>query len=112
VTADEAPPIGHYVYLLRCRDGTFYAGYTVDLGRRLAQHQAGAAARYTRGRRPVALVACWCFDSPGAALRAEARLKRLPRQAKAALVAVAGGESPSTGLGFHRSSKGEAETGE
>ena len=45
-----------YVYLLRCRDGTLYAGYTTDLTRRVAAHNAGKGAKYTRSRRPVVLV--------------------------------------------------------
>jgi len=58
-----------HVYLLRCRDGTLYAGAAVDLARRLREHVAGRASRYTRARRPVALV--WSFEvgSWSAALR-------------------------------------------
>ena len=53
-----------FVYLLRCRDGSLYAGAAMDLDRRLAEHAAGRASRYTRSRRPVALfwsreVATW-----------------------------------------------------
>ena len=76
-----------FVYLLRCRDGSLYAGAAMDLDRRLAEHAAGRASRYTRSRRPVALfwsreVATW-----SAALREEARVKRLGRAAKLALAA-------------------------
>ena len=42
-----------FVYILQCRDGTFYTGYTPDLARRLELHNAGQGAKYTRGRRPV-----------------------------------------------------------
>ncbi|VXB22974.1 GIY-YIG nuclease family protein [Nocardioides sp. AX2bis] len=45
-----------WVYMLRCRDGSYYVGSTIDLERRLAQHQAGEGASYTRRRRPVVLV--------------------------------------------------------
>ena len=45
-----------YVYLLRSRDRTFYTGWTTDLDRRVARHQAGTGARYTRSRLPVELV--------------------------------------------------------
>lgn len=74
-----------WVYLLVCRDGTLYAGAAVDLERRLREHQAGRASRYTRARRPVALawsleVATW-----SEALREEARIKRLPRKLKLAM---------------------------
>jgi putative endonuclease len=80
-----------WVYLLVCRDGTLYAGAAVDLERRLREHQAGRASRYTRARRPVALawsleVATW-----SEALREEARIKRLPRAGKLALRNNSGG---------------------
>ena len=78
---------GWRVYLLRCRDGSLYAGATSDLAARVARHSAGKGARYTRSRLPVRLV----YDEPaadrGAALRREAALKRLPRAEKLALVA-------------------------
>lgn len=44
-----------FVYMLRCADGTLYVGSTIDLERRIAQHQAGEGAQYTRRRRPVTL---------------------------------------------------------
>lgn len=74
------------VYLLRCRDGTLYAGATNDLERRLAAHQAGRGAAYTRSRRPVRVVYSERQPDRGAALRREAALKRLPRRAKLELV--------------------------
>ena len=49
-----------YVYILRCADGTLYAGSTTDLHRRLAQHEAGFGSAYTRRRLPVELV--WCAE--------------------------------------------------
>ena len=55
------PARRHYAYLLRCGDGTYYAGYTVHPGRRLAAHRRGRASRYTRGRGPHTYVAVfWC----------------------------------------------------
>ena len=48
--------MGWYVYMLRCRDGSLYTGCTTDLTRRVAAHNAGTGAKYTRARRPVALV--------------------------------------------------------
>ncbi len=77
-----------FVYLLRCSDGTFYAGAAVDVARRLAAHLAGRASRYTRGRLPVELAWCQEVDSWGAALRLERRIKRLQRPAKERLVAA------------------------
>jgi putative endonuclease len=76
-----------FVYLLRCADGTLYCGWTTDIARRLAQHQSGTASRYTRARLPVTLALEIPVADRSAALREEARIKRLPRQEKLALIA-------------------------
>lgn len=78
-----------YVYLLRCADGTLYAGCTTDPKRRLAQHNAGRGAKYTRSRRPVALVYVEPAEDHSGALRREAALKRLSRKEKLSLIAAA-----------------------
>jgi putative endonuclease len=78
------------VYLLRCSDGSLYTGWTVDLERRLAQHAAGTASRYTRSRRPVVLAAALPAADRTAARREEARVKRLTRAEKLALVGGGG----------------------
>jgi putative endonuclease len=75
-----------WVYMLRCCDGSLYTGWTVDLERRLARHRAGTASRYTASRLPVALAFAWAMDDRSAARREEARIKRLSRTAKLALV--------------------------
>jgi predicted GIY-YIG superfamily endonuclease len=75
-----------WVYLLRCRDGSLYTGWTVDLERRLARHRAGTASRYTASRLPVELQLALPMSSQSAARREEARIKRLPRAAKLALL--------------------------
>ena len=75
-----------FVYLLRCADGTLYCGWTTDPERRLRQHQAGTASRYTRARRPVELVYWREFASRPEAMREEARIKRLPPAEKRGLV--------------------------
>ncbi len=76
-----------HVYLLRCADGTFYAGITTDLARRLAEHNAGkAGAKYTRARRPVALAWSEPASDRAAASRREYQVRKLPRTAKEALV--------------------------
>jgi putative endonuclease len=80
-----------WVYLLRCRDGSLYTGWTVDLDRRLARHQAGVASRYTASRRPVELALAIPMADRSAARREEARIKRLPRTAKLALLACGSG---------------------
>jgi putative endonuclease len=76
-----------YVYLLRCADDSLYCGWTNDLPRRLAAHQAGTASRYTRSRLPVELAGAFPVADRSAALREEARIKRLPRAAKLKLLA-------------------------
>jgi len=78
---------GWCVYLLRCSDGTLYAGATNDLAARLARHAAGRGARYTRSRLPVELAWVVRVRCRGAALRREAAVKRLTRAEKLALVA-------------------------
>jgi predicted GIY-YIG superfamily endonuclease len=75
-----------YVYLLRCADGSLYCGWTTDVERRLAAHGKGTASRYTRSRGPVELAAVFEVSDRPAALREEARIKRLPRAAKLKLV--------------------------
>ena len=77
---------GWYVYLLRCGDGTLYAGATTDVEARLAAHRAGKGARYTRGRGPLDLVQWESHQDRSAALRRERELKALPRVEKLALL--------------------------
>jgi putative endonuclease len=80
---------GVYVYLLRCRDGSLYCGWTSDIERRLAAHRAGRASRYTASRLPVELAFARPMADRRAARREEARIKRLTRAEKLALVATA-----------------------
>jgi putative endonuclease len=75
-----------YVYLLRCADDSLYCGWTTDVQRRLAAHRAGTASRYTRSRSPIELAAVVPVADRSAALREEARIKRLPRAAKLQLI--------------------------
>jgi putative endonuclease len=74
------------VYLVRCADGTYYAGSTNDIEARAAAHNAGRGARYTSGRRPVTVVYVEACGSRSAALRREHALKRLTRAEKAVLI--------------------------
>jgi putative endonuclease len=74
------------VYLLRCADDTLYCGWTTDIRRRLAAHRSGTASRYTRSRQPVKLAMVISVADRSAALREEARIKRLPRAAKLQLI--------------------------
>ena len=75
-----------FVYLLRCADDSLYCGWTSDIQRRLAAHRAGTASRYTRSRSPIELAAVVPVADRSAALREEARIKRLPRAAKLRLI--------------------------
>jgi putative endonuclease len=75
-----------FVYFLRCADGTLYCGWSTDVERRVRQHEAGAASRYTRTRRPVELVWSAACADRSEAMREEARLKRLTRAEKHALI--------------------------
>ena len=90
LAADRLPDAPAWVYLLRCADGSLYAGWTNDLARRLKAHRTGAGgAKYTKshGRDAVRLAyAERCADKP-AALRREAALKKLPKAQKEALAA-------------------------
>jgi putative endonuclease len=84
-----------YVYLLRCADRTLYCGWSTDPERRLRQHNSGTASRYTRVRLPVELVWTTEVDDRSAALREEARIKRLSAREKRALVSGAAASAPA-----------------
>lgn len=77
----------NYVYVLACSDETLYTGWTTDLTKRVATHNKGKGARYTRSRLPVRLVYYEECVSPSEALKREAQIKKLGRQAKLQLVA-------------------------
>ena len=76
-----------YVYILECADGTLYTGWTNDLTARLAAHNSGRGAKYTRGRAPVKLAFSEVFDDRSEALGYEAALKKLTRTEKLNLIA-------------------------
>ena len=71
-----------WVYVLRCRDNSFYCGITKDMERRLGQHNAGKGARYTRGRGPVEVLYSWTVPAREVALRQERAFKALSRAKK------------------------------
>jgi putative endonuclease len=75
-----------YVYVARCRDGTLYCGVATDVAARIAKHNAGKGARYTRGRGPIEPVAVRTCPTHGDALRLEIAVKRLSREQKEALI--------------------------
>ena len=85
----RTPRPSWWVYVVRCADGTLYTGVSTDPDRRLAQHNAGTASKYTRSRRPVALAYRERRRGRSDALKREAALKALPRRAKLALLGAA-----------------------
>jgi putative endonuclease len=86
-TTPDAPPPPAWVYILRCADGSLYTGWSSDLERRLASHEAGRASRYTASRLPVELALALPMEGRSAAMSAEARIKRLSRAEKLELLA-------------------------
>lgn len=77
------------VYILSCKDGTLYTGWTNDFKKRLAAHNSGKGAKYTRGRRPVTPVYLEFLPDKIAATRREAAIKKLPLKKKRQLIASA-----------------------
>ena len=75
-----------YLYILRCKDNTLYTGITTDVEKRLEAHRSGKGAKYTRGRAPLELVYRETCGSHSDALKREAEIKKLSRQAKELLV--------------------------
>jgi len=73
----------YFVYLLKCSDGTLYAGYTTDLEKRAAAHNGSrTGAKYTRARRPVELVYSETYRSKSDALKREWEIKQMRREEK------------------------------
>ncbi len=75
-----------YTYILKCSDGTFYTGWTNDLDRRLAAHNAGKGGKYTRVRCPVELVYYEAFETKQEAMSREWHIKQLSRRQKEELI--------------------------
>ena len=76
----------NYVYILRCSDETLYCGWTTDLEHRVAAHNRGVGAKYTRSRRPVELVHSEMFEDKSDALSREWHIKRMSHAEKERLV--------------------------
>lgn len=76
----------NYTYILECRDGTFYIGWTNDMTRRLASHNSGKGSKYTRSRLPVRMVYYELSDTKEQAMSREFHLKRLSRKQKCELI--------------------------
>lgn len=76
----------NYTYILKCRDGSLYTGWTNDIEKRLKAHNEGYGAKYTKSRRPVELVYYEEFDTKEEAMRREYRIKHLSRKKKELLI--------------------------
>ena len=76
----------YYLYILRCGDNSLYTGITTDVARRLAAHQSGKGAKYTRGRGPLTLVYQEELPDKPSALRRELAVKALSREEKLVLI--------------------------
>ena len=76
----------NWAYIVRCADGTLYAGWTNDLNERVKTHNTGKGAKYTRSRLPVELVYSEEFETKEDAMRREWQLKHLTRRQKLALI--------------------------
>ena len=90
----------YYIYMLRCRDGSFYTGIAADIEKRLRQHASGGAAcaKYTRAHPPEALAALWQAEDHAAAARLEALIKQLPSGVS---FEILGQQSFYIGMVFH-----------
>ena len=77
----------NYVYILRCRDNTFYCGWTTDLTARIDAHNSGKGAKYTCSRLPVELVYYEEYDTKHEAMSREWHIKRMTREEKTELIA-------------------------
>lgn len=72
----------NFTYILRCRDGSLYTGWTNDLEKRLSDHNAGKGAKYTKGRRPVELAYFESYETREEAMKREYAIKQLSRDQK------------------------------
>ena len=76
----------NYTYILLCKDGTLYTGWTTNLEERMKTHNKGKGAKYTRGRLPVRLVYSESFGNKQDAMRREAKIKKMKRKRKLELI--------------------------
>ena len=76
----------NYTYILKCKDGSLYTGWTNDIDKRLRAHNEGKGAKYTKGRRPVELVYAEKFDTKEEAMRREYEIKHMKRKEKEELL--------------------------
>lgn len=76
----------YYIYMLRCKDGSIYTGYTDNIYKRIEKHRNGKGAKYTRGRGPFELVHYESFLTKEEAMQREAAIKKLTKEAKLNLI--------------------------
>lgn len=76
----------NYTYIVKCRDGSLYTGWTNDLEKRMKAHNAGKGAKYTKSRRPVTLVYYESFETKEEAMRREYEIKHMPRKKKEKII--------------------------
>ncbi|ANQ63330.1 GIY-YIG nuclease family protein [Staphylococcus equorum] len=76
----------HYIYIVKCKDGSLYTGYAKDIEKRIEKHNKGQGAKYTKIRRPVELVYQEMFDTKSEALKREYEIKTYSRQQKLVLI--------------------------
>ncbi len=76
----------NYTYIVRCADDTYYTGWTTDIKKRLATHNSGRGAKYTRSRLPVTLVYLESFETKAGAMKREAEIKKLTRKEKQRII--------------------------
>lgn len=86
-TAADEQAAPAYTYIVRCADGTYYTGWTNHLTKRIAAHNAGKGAKYTKPRRPVRLVYYEVSDTKEEAMRREWQIKQMTRAAKEKMMA-------------------------
>ncbi|WP_204180378.1 MULTISPECIES: GIY-YIG nuclease family protein [unclassified Staphylococcus] len=79
----------HYIYIVRCKDGSLYTGYAKDIEQRIAKHNSGQGAKYTKIRRPVELVYQEMFNTKSEALKREYEIKTFTREKKLQLISEA-----------------------
>ena len=94
----------HYVYIIKCGDGTYYTGYTISLINRYIQHCAGEGAKYTRGRGPLDLMYYEMYETKSDAMKREYQIKQLTHKQKRKLIneynrTLSGGDAGASGRG-------------
>jgi putative endonuclease len=98
MSAPSAAASNWYLYLIECRDGSYYAGITNDLDARYEAHVNGKGARYTRSHPPLRLIGSRSYANRAAASRAEWAIKQLPRHRKIAFLTAENDEAATPAL--------------